>query len=336
MISKDKRIETATFSEHLRKRGILRGEEKILITRFNNTEQEKDLTLPPNCKGFGRIHHFRRTIDPVFPSNPLPIDPALNYLKLDYANEIKVQVFQNAFCSWRCWYCFVDFSLLSANTKHSEFKTASELLDLYLDNSVKPPIIDLSGGQPDLVPEWSLWMTDEINKRGLDHEIYVWSDDNLSNDYLWRYLTKSELKRLVSRKNYGKVGCFKGYDEGSFSFNTTAEPTLWKEQFNVMKRLIDTGFDTYAYVTLTSDNSNSVASKMVDFIDRLQEIHPLFPLRTVPLKIFEFTPTKHRMSEVHYKALEIQDEAVNVWNLEIEKRFTILERAKRVHEHIIN
>jgi uncharacterized Fe-S cluster-containing radical SAM superfamily protein len=332
----NKLIKTNEFSAHLRAKGILLPEQKILITKFFNSEQEKDLTLPANCDGFGRIHHFRRSVDTIFPSNPLPIDPALRYLNLDYTNEIKVQVFQNAFCSWRCWYCFVDFNLLSANLKHSEFKSAEELLNLYLQSSTKPPIIDLSGGQPDLVPEWSLWMADEIKKRGFENEIYIWSDDNLSNDYLWRYLTKSELKRLVSYKNYGKVGCFKGYDETSFSFNTTAEPTAWKQQFSVMKRLVDTGFDMYAYVTLTSNNPDNTHTKMTEFIDRLQEIHPLFPLRTIPLKIFEFTPTKHRMNEVHYKALEIQEEAVTIWNSEIEKRFTIHERAKRVHEHIIN
>jgi uncharacterized Fe-S cluster-containing radical SAM superfamily protein len=332
----NKLINTAEFSTHLRDKGINCTEKKILITKFSNSNQEKDLTLPPNCNGFGRIHHFKRSIDNLFPTNPLPIDPASNYLKLDYTNEIKVQVFQNAFCSWRCWYCFVDYSLLSANPKHSEFKTAKDLVDLYLNTENPPPIIDLSGGQPDLVPEWSLWMADEIHKRNLNQNIYIWSDDNLSNDYLWKYLTKTEIKRLVSYKNYGRVGCFKGFDKESFSFNTTAEPTLWKKQFKIMRRLVETGFDMYGYVTLTSSNTKSIFSKMINFVDMLQEkVHPNFPLRTVPLKILEFTPTVHRMNDQHYKAIEVQNEAVSIWNEEIEKRFSLEERIKKIHEHII-
>ena len=330
-----KLINTEEFSSHLREKGINIDSKKILLTKFVHSEQEKDLTLPPNCGGFGRIHHFRRLNSEIFPMNPLPIDPAQNYLRQEYADEIKVQVFQNAFCSWRCWYCFVDYKLLSANSKYSEFQSVEEQLDLYLKEEIRSPIIDLSGGQPDLVPEWGLWMLDEIHKRGLSKDIYVWSDDNLSNEYLWDYLTDEERDRFAKYENYGRVGCFKGFDPESFSFNTGADPTLWDKQFQIMKRLIDVGFDMYGYVTLTSFNDINLNAKIIYFIDKLQEIDPIFPLRTIPLKIVEFTPTKSRMREDHFRAIDVQEKAIDIWNSEIQKRFTAEQRGKRIHEQIL-
>ena len=66
-------------------------------------------------EGFGRIRHFRRSTSPGWPSNPLPIDPACKFLGTPAEDVARAQVFQNAVCNWRCWYCFVPFELLSAN-----------------------------------------------------------------------------------------------------------------------------------------------------------------------------------------------------------------------------
>jgi uncharacterized Fe-S cluster-containing radical SAM superfamily protein len=330
----NKYIDTEKFSSKLREKGIDINERKILITTFKNSEQGHDLTLPPNCSGFGRIHHFKRDTNYPFPSNPLPIDPACNALGLPETDEMQVQVFQNAICSWRCWYCFVDFSLLSANPHHSEFKSVSELLDLFEAEALRPPIIDLSGGQPDLVPEWSLWFADEIQKRGLQRRIYLWSDDNLSNDYLWRFLSHAEIRRLASYKNYGRVGCFKGFDEESFSFNTLAEPSLFNNQFKLMRKLVDAEFDVYGYCTFTATSDALIRNKMKAFIDRLQtEVHEYFPLRTVPLEIITYTPTKKRMSEDHDRSIQIQKLAIEAWNEEINYRFSAEMRAKKIYEH---
>ena len=142
--------------------------------------------------------------------------------------------------------------------------SADELIDLYLAENDRPKIIDLSGGQPDLVPEWGLWMADSLSRRGLDQDVYLWTDDNLSNDYLWNCLSRDEIRRLASYRNYGRVGCFKGFDEHSFSFNTLAGRELFKNQMVLMRRLIDTGFDVYGYATFTSDDDTNLAALMAD------------------------------------------------------------------------
>lgn len=327
-------INTERFSEHLRRRGIDLEQQSVLVSNFENTDQAKDFTVPPNCGGFGRIHHFQRAQVAPWPENPLPIDPAIRALRLDRVNELRVQVFQNAICSWRCWYCFVDFDLLSANPRSSQYKTADELIDLYLSEPDRAPIIDLSGGQPDLVPEWGFWFAKSLVRRQLGRSVYLWTDDNLSNDYLWRVLTSSEIHELARMPNYGRVGCFKGFDPVSFGFNTKADPQLFMQQFKLMRRLVDAEFDVYGYVTLTTPTESDIGSKMSEFIDRLQEeVHPLFPLRTVPLRINVFTPTKSRVGPDQLNALQFQETAVTAWNGELRRRFTSEQIATNITEH---
>jgi uncharacterized Fe-S cluster-containing radical SAM superfamily protein len=328
-------IDTEERSAHYRVKGLDRESKRVLITEFASSKQSQDITLPYNCQGIGRIHHFRRSATVSdFAPNPLPLDPASRALALPPQAMMQAQVFQNAVCSWRCWYCFVDYKLLDGNPKLSKFFSADDLIELYLAEAIQCPIIDISGGQPDLLPEWVLWMMDAIQKRGLEKKVYLWSDDNLSNEYLWQYLTTDELRRLVSYPTYGRVGCFKGFDAESFSFNTKAEPKLFDKQFKVMSRLVKTGLDMYGYVTLTSDTNQHIERKVADFVTRLQEeIHPLFPLRTVPLPIREFTPTRSRMKEQHYRALAIQQEAAVAWNSIIEKRFSPQLRMEPIYAH---
>src|SRR5205085_10068263 len=143
---------------------------------------------------------------------------------------------------------------------------------LYLDQPDPPPMIDLTGGQPDLVPEWVPWMMTELRERGLEQNIYLWSDDNLSNDYFWQFLSERDRELIATYRNYGRVCCFKGFNADSFSFNTLAEPALFERQFDLMGRLLTTGMDLYTYVTITTPSPRGIADDMRHFVDRLQKL----------------------------------------------------------------
>ena len=328
-------INTDQFSNHLRDKAIDLEREEVLITRYTGSSEERDFSVPSNCDGFGRIHHFRKTQASGWPANPLPIDPAARALGVPSSDMLRAQVFQNAVCNWRCWYCFVDFDLLSGDRRYSAFKSCKELVDLWESEHDPPSVIDLSGGQPDLVPEWSIWFLRELTKRNI-RSAYLWSDDNLSNDYLWTYLSASQIRKLALSRCYGRVGCFKGFDANSFSFNTRAEPTLFNRQFQLMKRIVQADFDVYGYVTFTATSDARLREQMADFVDRLQEIHPLFPLRTVPLLITAYTPTQVRLDSTKTRALELQWAAVEVWGQLLSTRFDAKTRAKQITEHRIN
>ena len=328
----DRQIDTDEWSSQWRSAGLDIEGRRILVTNFRGTEQEADLQEPPNCEGLGRIRHFKRATNTGWPLNPLPIEPACKALGLEPLQDIRAQIFQNAICNWRCWYCYVPFRLLSANHSHASWLSAPEMLDLYLEQPDPPPVIDLTGGQPDLTPEWVPWILQEICSRNLEDRIYVWSDDNLSTDYFWKYLENEDIQILRKATNYGRVGCFKGFDEESFSFNTHADGSLFSRQFDLFQRLLELGIDLYAYVTLTSPTDENMIERIQRFVDRLQSLHPNLPLRTIPLEIQVFTPVRSRLRTVTNSAIEFQKTAVEAWNRQIEKRYSISERALPITE----
>jgi organic radical activating enzyme len=315
-------IDTEKVSTTLRRKGIDLDTKRVSITNFLGSDQEKDFTDPSNCNGFGRVRHFKFSTSENWVNNPLPILPAAKALGLKPDSTIRAQVFQNSICNWRCWYCFVDFSLLKGDEKHSSLLTADELVDLYLKEPNPPPMIDLSGGQPDLTPEWVPWMMEALIKRGLEDKVYLWSDDNLSNDYLWRYLSTSQIETMLKYKLYSRVSCFKGIDEKSFSLNTKADPKLFVSQFDLCSRLIETGFDLYGYITLTAETSTDFETAVPKFLDQLQNKNQMFPLRVVPLEVKMYHPLAPRMNDTFEDMMKGQYPALKVWNKELEKRFT--------------
>ena len=271
MSTSAKPIDTVQFAEHLRGRAIDVEGRRVLISRLAGSGQEVDLTVPANCGGYGRVRHFKLATATGWPVNPLPIVPACRALGIAPSpEEMTALVFQNAACAWRCWYCFVPEELLRADPERSAWFTADELVALYREIPEAPRIIDLSGGSPDLVPEWTPWMMRALRDAGLDQSTYLWTDDNLSTTYLFDTLTAADRELLSSYPNYGRVCCIKGFDSRSFAFNTRASAADYDRQFEILRRVIALGLDVYGYVTLTSPHDDGVEQGVCDLIDRLQ------------------------------------------------------------------
>ena len=323
MTTSAKAIDTPQFAAQMRARAIDLDGRRVLISRLAGSGQESDITAPVNCAGHGRVRHFRFATADGWPRNPLPIVPACRALGIASPDVMLAQVFQNAACAWRCWYCFVPEELLSADESRASWLTAEQLVDLYAAEADPPSVIDLSGGSPDLVPEWTPWMMRALRERGLADSTYLWGDDNLSTTYLFDKLDVPDLDLVRSYKNYGRVCCFKGYDEPSFVFNTRARGDGFEEQFAIMRRVLDLGIDVYGYVTLTSPFEERVEAGVADLVDRLQALDENLPLRVVPLKIQVYTPvTKRVMSDGdREKSMTVQDQAIAAWNAEISARF---------------
>ena len=324
-------IDTDAYSDKLRALIVDPERRWLLVTRLEGSDQEADLSEPVNCGGLGRIRHFRRETGPGWPANPLPIDPACAALGTEPVDLLRTQVFQNAGCNWRCWYCYVPFTLLSGSEKRGEWVEPAALVAAYLEQDDRPRVIDLSGGQPDLVPEWTPWTMRALRDSGASDSTYLWVDDNLSNDYFWRYLSDDDIQTVAEWPKFGRVGCFKGYDAESFAFNTKATPELFDRQFELFARHLALGVDCYGYVTLTGPNGSAVADAMPRFVDRLQAVHELLPLRTIPLEIVLWGPVHRRLTDPRRQSLDVQQRAVEVWNRELESRFSSELRATPVH-----
>jgi uncharacterized Fe-S cluster-containing radical SAM superfamily protein len=327
-------IDTDAYSTRLRERAVRVSDRELLVANFAGSDQEPDLTEPPNCGGVGRIRHFHRQTSPGWPQNPLPIDPAVAFLGLADQDELDGQVFQNAACNWRCWYCFVPFELLSG--MKGAWVTADELVARYADLERRPQMIDLTGGQPDLVPEWTPWMMRALTDRGLAETVYLWSDDNLSNDYFWRFLDHDTRAKILDYPGYGRVCCFKGFDSESFAYNTLAAPALFDRQFELFARLLATGLDLYAYATFTGPTPDNLPHAMQLFVDRLQRVDDALPLRLVPLEIVAYGPVRARPGySGRADAMLVQNCAIEAWNAELERRFSASDRATRITDVVI-
>lgn len=325
-------LQTEEMAQRYRAKAIDVPNRRILVTDFRNTAQEEDLSVPANCGGFGRIRHFVRTRDANWPSNPLPIDPMCRALNLPSQDRIRAQVFQNAVCNWRCWYCFVPFPLLDGRKAHSEMTDVGHLIDLWSAEVDRPKLIDLSGGQPEIVPEWIPWTMRELLARDLDKDVYLWSDDNLSTDYFWTYLTNEDREFVRSYPRYGRVCCLKGFDPRSFSFNTCAGPEEFDRQFALLRRLVALGLDLYCYATFTTNETVNLEAKMSTFVDRLQSLDENLPLRTIPLKIEVFGPTEARLTPERTASLTNQHSAVEAWSNELERRYSARSRTMHISD----
>src|SRR5262245_1494049 len=94
-----KSIDTLAWSRRLRDASIDLERQKLLMTNFSGSKQEKDLSEPANCEGHGRIRHFRRRTTAGWPENPLPLDPAYKALGMPRVDVLRAQAFQNAACN---------------------------------------------------------------------------------------------------------------------------------------------------------------------------------------------------------------------------------------------
>ena len=305
------------------------SQRKVLLSKISGSAQEYDITLPTNCNGFGRIRNFKRDQGDDWIEDPLPIDPAARHFnKLDKLSEIKAQVFQLAFCNMNCWYCFVPDEI--KNGIHGEWFDVPRLLDLFAQEKDIPQVIDLSGGNPELTPEWVLWFMEELEKRNLQKKFYLWSDDTLSTDSMFQFLNKKQIEYMANYKGYGKVCCFKGFDENSYTFNSSLSGSLFSKQFERIKQYFDLGFDTYGYVTITTNVLHKAQEKISNFMDKLQTIHDFLPLKVIPLKIIKFTPTQTRVGNEFDVAIHNQKIILDIWKYELSKRFSLSDMKKNI------
>ena len=302
----------------------------FLITEVGVSNEDKT-RLGVNCNGYGRIRVFQRSKESDWVNNPLPFNPYANSMGKGVMDELPVQVFQVAKCNLNCWWCFIPDEFKTIKNNHNKWFSVEELLELYLrDGKQYASIIDLSGGNPELVPEFVLQFMLGIEKLNLKNDIYLWSDDVLTTDYLFTKLTPDQIDYMAQYRQYGKVACFKGIDDESYCFNTNSQYSLLDEQIKNAKAYIDKGFDIYFYVVLTLEDLHCVNRRISDFINKLQKISYYLPLRVVPIKIKRFATNEHRLSLIRENAIDTQQEVLAAWQEEISKRYNSHEISKDI------
>lgn len=296
----------------LRSKLVNTQDRSVLIARIEDSVEGEDEYTRINCSGYGRVRryssyrlHFDRTA-----THRQPLESSS-----DNKGPYETQVFQLAGCDFRCWYCFVDDALLRADSNRTRWFSAEDLLDLALNEPRMPSVIDLSGGQPELVPEMTLWMMEAVEKRGLRGKLAIWSDDNLSCDFFWTCLTSDQRTYIAEFPGYTRTVCLKGFDANGFTANTGAPQHLFEHQLEILKRLVEGGLEVNVYLTMldiarTKDEAPAVVDKL---LERLASIHPSLPFRVVPLKIHPFGNMLARATGRRLSTLGVQFERYQLW-----------------------
>lgn len=270
---------------------------RLRMTKFSNSLQKSDLSSPTNCDDFGRVHHFRRFPSPHWIENPLPQKPVSEFFGTPMQDVLPVQLFQLSVCNINCWYCFVDKKLRQGNPQHSAFRSPYSLLKQARQEN-RPPVIVLSGGQPDLAPEYNLWFLQAREALNMTKTHFIWTDDNLSTDLFLDGLSSQQQTYMLAQKGYARVGCLKGFDSESAAFNARTNLSFFDAQMKRLKRLVQMGFNQYAYVTLTTPTVDKIDAKMNHFMDRIQtEIGEQFLARVVPLEIYKYNTNSDRYQD---------------------------------------
>jgi uncharacterized Fe-S cluster-containing radical SAM superfamily protein len=314
-------IDPTRLARSLRAKLVRCDTKQVLISRLAGSLQERDIAGGVNCQGYGRL----RTTDPVSTTwsfdTTVPNEPAATRLGLSSEEARLSQLFQLAGCNLRCWFCYVDGPMLTASPGRAQFLSADDLVRMYMDEPVRARIVTLTGGQPDLVPEWLPWMMQSLRKRGLEDDVFLWMDDNLTTDFAWRCLGHADWALIRGWRNFAKVACFKSFCGPGFAENTGAAPQWFASQLACFERLHRSGIDLYGYIILTITDLSWV-SQLPLFMDRLQrDVHENILLRITPLEIKLYGPTKERMSPADGLAVKNQYRVLELWNEELERRY---------------
>jgi hypothetical protein len=291
----------------------------IRVARWFDSIQPVGQAFASNCAGVGRTREyssFNLFLNPR--SSDGKVIPLRRGIPLSQA--VRSQVYQVAICNWRCWFCYVDEEHLSADTTCSEVLTVSSMLDLYLALPDPPPAIDLSGGEVGLVPEWPLWMNEELDNRVGDSSVKLWSDDNLSHSPL-DFLSRDQVDYLAQSHRYSRAVCLKGFDESSFSFNTGLNAKLYTRQLELLRLSLELGFDTYVYAIFAAPADLITWNAVSKFVNRLMRIHPQLPLRVIPLRIANFRSGSEQWSSTQENAITSQHIAGDLWQSAISDQF---------------
>mgnify|MGYP000890515109 CR=1 FL=1 len=293
----------------------------VRLAILEGSDESLDPNTTINCDGLGRIRRYAGQ-SMILNSGRGIVPRRRLFRTLPPGSGYTTQCFQLAGCNWRCWYCFVDDALLTANPMRSRFVPVADMVSAFLAMPDGGSVLDLSGGQPELVPEWTLWTMQDLEATGLRGQVHVWVDDNLSGRFLERYCTSEEIEYMASFPKHTRAGCFKGMDDISIKAATGSRGASVTQQLRACEALIDWGFDVYFYLTTLGPFRDGPKEAARQFVNRLIGVHPLLPLRVIPLEIRNHRALLTRVGTSREGERLNQIEGLIAWEEQLAESFT--------------
>lgn len=305
------------------------GEKKYLLANFAGTEQQKDIEkrtalindffrIKLNIKAFSDSEEQRRGIAKVdFSDNQQVFNAMAKEFDMSYwafnsmpnkqplASYNPIFIWQLKSCNMHCPWCYVDdLNKNSRQGNNSEFFSIREIIDVFEEQRKSQPLFIArpSGGEPTLAIEQWLETLQELEKRGLDREVYVRGDTNLSTGRFIEYLEttgqieKNYLEKVAEYPNFGLLCSFKGTDRKSFLHASGMREEygfLEQERWDSFEKIIKAGIDAYPFIY--DPNPETLESFMKQGASRFGDG---FYLKTwiFPLKLYG--PEKQRLEKL--------------------------------------
>lgn len=200
----------------------------------------------------------------------------------DYTRHAIVQI---GVCNFRCFYCYVDYDFLTG--KNVMNVRAQDIVDQFLDLRQKAlaegsnlNVLRISGGEPMLVPDLTIEVLRIIKKMGLDDQIGIKTETNLSplaTDEEGTCVAEkwADLKELSSFKNFIMHPTFHGIDKESLGRVSGAKWDSYDIMISGLQKLIDLKIEFFP-----SFGSNVYDMEdVVNFFDLCKSVHPNLPGR---------------------------------------------------------
>jgi len=311
------------------------GVNKYLLANFSGTSQQKDIEKrTPLIGDFYRVKINVKAFDEKeMGKKDLPVVDFTDYQQVSDGlrdefdmpqwahltlHNRPLQDFNNILisqikgCNLRCPWCYVDDSNKnSIQGGGAEYFSVPEILDVFEKERKKQPLymIRPSGGEPTLaIEQWPEFLR-ELRKRGLEKEVYMQGDTNLTTGHFIEYLEdKGEiepnlLEKVAEFKNQGILCSFKGTDTESFlrasgmthhnGIPNMEYGFLEQERWYSFGKLIDAGIDAYPFIY--DPNPETLKWFMEEGADKFGNG---FYLKTRLFKLKLYGPEKERYAKI--------------------------------------
>jgi len=247
-------------------------------------------------------------------------------------------------CPLSCWHCYVDECLKTdcANCGARDFCdkklraqicgkedwfTAHDIVDAFIkqrDSDLKiglySNVLRITGGEPFLVPELFIEILEEMEKRDLSKDIFLWTETNLVPFIVPEdgkaLVTEAHLERLSKHRNFCIHPCFHGLSEDNFKDVTGQAIGSFEHLIDALKRLIYAHIDVFP----TFGSNFSSPSDVEIFYERISRIDEFLPLRFCLIEYdLDYRPIKWRRDNMpgfakeHEKVFD-RFQTIEKWN----------------------
>lgn len=284
-----------------------------LFANLLGTKEAEDSYHQINHGGFGRVRNFKNFLFHV----ETDIRERRKFFRLNAAGEwcsqFQSQVFQIGICTLKCWYCFVDRENLDGTNPYSAYLKPKDILQMFLESWPNIRNLDISGGSPDLCPEFVLELLCEIERAGLKEKITIWVESNLDVNYYCK-LPRKKIEYMAAFPNFHLLCSLKGWDSPSVAFNTR-NTASFDQQLDGLRFFYQHNFSLSVYLVFVG---KTIANnkEVTELFNQLKRISRKLPEQCIPIYIKKFH-AQGNVGNSLSKTYDDQKRAARWWDQQI-------------------